>query len=258
MAEFVQLKFYFGKNLAEILAQKIAAVHPSFPSEKFIREADKRTAPLELKARVTAVTDLLKFYLPGDYEKSLRILISILGPENPSETGMFKNYHWVMPIGHFVEKYGHDHFDISMSAIAEITKRNTGEYAIRPYLLNDPKKVLKIAKTWSKSGNFHLRRLASEGIRPRLPWAAKMDLFITKPSLIFPVLNNLKDDPVKFVQKSVANNMNDVLKDNYDEGIELLTLWTRKPTEQRKWIMKHALRKNLEKKEAKKIFQSLK
>ena len=84
---------------------------------------------------------------------------------------MFKHYYWVLPIGKFVEKYGLENFSVSIKAIEEITKRNTGEYAIRPYLRRYPKKTIAVMEKWSKSKNFHLRRLASEGTRPKLPWA---------------------------------------------------------------------------------------
>ena len=96
--------------------------------------------------------------------------------------------------------------------------------------------------------NKHVRRLASEGIRPRLPWATKLDIFIQQPKLLLPILNQLKDDPSKYVQKSIANCVNDILKDNPSVGKKLLEKWANNPTKERKWIIKHALR-NLLKKE---------
>ena len=119
-------------------------------------------------------------------------MLKILGPENENETGMFKEYYWLMPVALFVEKYGLDDFDTSINAISEITKRNTGEYAIRPFIRKYPKETLKIMKKWSKDKNVHLRRLASEGCRPRLPWSQKLDEFIDDPGPILPILENLK------------------------------------------------------------------
>lgn len=148
-----------------------------------------------------------------------------------------------MPIAKFVEKYGLNDFEVSMKAIEEITKRNTGEYTIRPFLEQFPKETLVQMKAWSKSKNKHVRRLASEGVRPRLPWATKLDQFIENPTPFFPILNNLKDDPSKYVQKSVANCINDVFKDNPTLGKELINKWAvGKISQQRKWIIKHALR----------------
>ena len=95
---------------------------------------------------------------------------------------------------------------------------------------------------WSKDPSFHIRRLASEGVRPRLPWSKRLDRFITKPRLILPLLENLKEDPSKFVQKSVANCLNDMLKDNHDIAMETLTTWSKSDHPSTRWIVKHALR----------------
>lgn len=236
-------KHWFDHNLAELLSTKIVDVYPDFDSQGFISDIQHGVDELELKARLKFFADKLKHYLPDDYPKAIKILISILGEENPSETGMFTKFYWVMPIATYVEHYGLEHFDHSIRAIAEITKRNTGEFAIRPYLNNYPEQTLKKMKQWSLDSNFHLRRLASEGTRPRLPWAAKLDFFIDDPGLVLPILENLKDDPSRFVQKSVANHINDILKDNYDFGMNIIQNWIENPSKHRCWIIKHALRK---------------
>lgn len=175
-------------------------------------------------------------------------MVSILGPENEKETGMFTQGYWVMPIAKYVEKYGINHFKESIDAIKEITKRSTSEYAIRPFIEKYPERTIKVMEKWSKDRNIHVRRLSSEGMRPRLPWAPKLQIFIENPNPIIPILENLKDDPSKFVQKSVANNLNDILKDNYNIGIDTLTKWSRRATTERKWIIKHALRNQIKKK----------
>ncbi len=121
-----------------------------------------------------------------------------MGEENPNETGMFKEYYWLMPVGKYIEKYGLEHFDISIKAIEELTKRNTGEYAIRPYIRKFPAETLARMKAWAKSDTFHLRRLASEGLRPKLPWALKLDLFVYNPKPVFDILDILKTEHIKF------------------------------------------------------------
>ena len=203
-----------------MLASKIVEVESGFDSLSFVKEVATSVQDLELKARVAIISDQLHKYLGRPYLQNLKILMEILGPENPAETGMFTEYYWVMPIASYVEKHGLDHPEISLSAIEEITKRNTGEYAIRPYLTHHPKTTLKKIKTWAKHSNFHVRRLASEGVRPRLPWAAKLDTFIDDPTPVFPILRILRDDPIKYVQKSVANCLHDIFKDNPDLAIE--------------------------------------
>lgn len=242
MSQETGVKKYFGVNLAELLSQKIKDVYKDFDSKGYIDKVDKSYEKLQLKDRVKLHSDTLREYLPQDYLKALKILEKILGEENPNETGMFTNYYWLMPVANFVEDYGLDYPDESIEAIGEITKRNTGEYAIRPYIEKYPQKTLAVMEDWAKDENFHLRRLASEGLRPRLPWAKKLTLFIDKPEPVFKVLDYLKDDKIKFVQKSVANNINDYLKDNQEKGMELINSWKKDATKQREWIIKHAMR----------------
>ena|SRR5687768_3582407 len=130
-----------------------------------------------LTQRVELIADNLKIYLPNNFKEAVNILKEVMGPENTQETGMFSNFYWLMPVGKFIEKYGLDNYTESISAIEEITKRNTGEYAIRPFIRKYPRDTMKQIKKWARSGNFHLRRLSSEGLRPKLPWAQKLDLF---------------------------------------------------------------------------------
>lgn len=153
-----------------------------------------------------------------------------------------------MPIAKYVEKYGLNDFETSMHLIEEITKRNTGEYAIRPFIEANPEKTMEQMLEWSKNSNKHIRRLASESGRPRLPWATKLNLFIKDPAPLLPILNNLKDDKSKYVQKSVANCINDILKDNKEIGIQLIESWkVENMSKERTWIIKHALRNLIKK-----------
>jgi len=123
---------------------------------------------------------------------------------------MFTDYYWILPIAQIVEDCGLMDIKLSMGALEEITKRSTGEWAIRPYLNEYPKKTQKQMKSWAKDNNFHVRRLASEDIRINLPWAMKMPQFIDDPPII-EIISLHKDDPSRYVQKSVANNINDLL-----------------------------------------------
>jgi len=236
-------KEWFDRDLAQLLSQKISEVYPEFDRRGFVEDIDRGVEKLELKARLSYFGDRFKYYLPEKYPQAIEILVSTLGEENSSETGMFTNFYWTMPIATFVEEYGLGHYTESVRAISEITKRSTGEFAIRPYLQAEPAKTLKIMQQWSLDDNFHLRRLASEGARPRLPWATKLTFLIEDPQPILPILENLQDDPIRFVQRSVANHLNDILKDNYDFGMNIIRDWTKNPPKSRSWIVKHALRK---------------
>nr|WP_286669037.1 DNA alkylation repair protein [Fodinibius salicampi] len=129
-----------------------------------------------------------------------------------------------------------------MEAIGEITKRNTGEYAIRPFIRAYPDQTLRQMKIWATSENFHLRRLALEGLRPKLPWATKLELFINQPEPVFDILEFLKEDTVLFVKKSVANHIADYLKVNPTAVEGFISDWRSSENEHTQWILKYAMR----------------
>lgn len=235
----------FGVNLAELLAEKISRVYPDFDSQNFIKDTENKVIGQTYTQRVMIIAELLKLYLPDNYKEALRILCSILGEENPNQTGMFTHYYWILPIGKFVEIYGIEYFSLSMNAIEEITKRNTGEYAVRPFIRKYPEKSLKIIEKWAKSPNFHLRRLASEGLRPKLPWASKLETFVENPMPVFQILEYLKEDEIMFVKKSVANHLTDWLKVNKEAVLPLIHSWKTSENLHTQWIIKRATRKYL-------------
>jgi 3-methyladenine DNA glycosylase AlkC len=236
---------YFGLPLANILSTKLTSVTHQFDNRRFLKTIAKGCEGLSLTGRVELIADTLKQNLPADFPEAIRILHLIMGPQNPHQTGMFTNYYWLLPVAKYIEKYGLDHYDESMDAIAEVTKRNTGEYAIRPFIRKYPKQTLKQMKTWARSDNFHLRRLSSEGLRPKLPWASKLELFIENPKPVFDILRILKSDTIRFVQKSVANHITDYLKVNYEAAQAFITELRESKNEHTIWIVKHATRKHL-------------
>jgi len=243
MAEDNSITKWFGDNLAKLLADKIKTVYKDFDSGEYIKLIKRGCINLSYTKRIELHADVLRELLPQTYPKAVKILVGILGEENPKETGMFTDFYWVMPLGKFVEKYGLEDFDVSIQAIEEITKRNTGEYAIRPFIRKYPQKTIKVMQKWSKSKNFHLRRLASEGARPKLPWSTKLDTFIEEPKPVFMILKNLIEDEIKFVQKSVANNLTDYLKVNKKAAIEFIKKHQKSDNKNTQWILKHATRK---------------
>ena len=243
MATEYSITEFFGRNLAELLSDKIVQSYPDFNSESFIEKVDELVAGKTYTQRILVIAEQLKSHLPNNYDNALTILISILGEENPNQTGMFKNYYWIMPIGKFISVFGLDYFESSIKGIEEVTKRNTGEYAIRPFIVNYPEKTLEIMEEWANSPNFHLRRLASEGLRPKLPWAPKLDTFIENPAPVFRILDILKRDDILFVKKSVANHLTDWIKVNSEKTIPLIEEWRKIDNPNTKWIIKRATRK---------------
>ena len=239
---YKKLKFWFDEELAALLSDKITGIDPTFDRGEFIKKVKAGVDDLELKDRVALIARELHHLFSYDYPKGVSSILEILGPENEEETGMFTNFYWVMPLAKYVEDYGLDHFNLSMKALEEITKRNTSEYAIRPFIKKYPNQTMAQLYDWASHSNFHVRRLASEGGRPRLPWASKLDLLIRDPKPLYPILDQLKDDHSKYVQKSVANCLNDLFKDNYAITRQRVDQWVTGASKQRKWIIKHSTR----------------
>jgi len=232
----------FGENLAKLLSEKIVAVHESFPTHDFCKNIKEQVIDKSYTQRIEIIADNLKQHLPEKYTDALSILMQIIGPENEQETGMFTNFYWLMPVAKFIQKFGLDHFTHSVQAIEEVTKRNTGEYAIRPYARKYPDRTLAVCKKWAQSKNFHLRRLASEGLRPKLPWAPKLYIWNDEPELVFEILEILKEDESRFVKKSVANHLRDWIKVNPIAASKKVTQWSKSKNENTLWILKHAQR----------------
>ena len=243
MTEEQGITKWFGGNLGKLLGEKLKMVSQDFDSQKYAEVIEQECKNLSYTARIELHADTLHEYLQKPYPQAIKILLSILGEENKNETGMFTHFYWIMPIGKFIEKYGLDDFDISMQAIEEITKRNTGEYAIRPFLRTYPEKTISVMEKWSKSKNFHLRRLSSEGSRPKLPWSTKLDTFIENPAPVFKILRNLMKEECKFVQKSVANNITDYLKVNKKAATAFIEEFRNLDNKNTQWIIHYATRK---------------
>jgi 3-methyladenine DNA glycosylase AlkC len=141
----------------------------------------------------------------------------------------------------FVEVYGLEDFKISMDALESFTINSSSEFAIRQFLLKYPDETIKQMKLWTKSKNEHIRRLASEGCRPRLPWAIALPTYKQNPKEILSILEILKDDESLYVRKSVANNLNDISKDNPQILKDITKSWIG-INRNRDWILKHGCR----------------
>lgn len=220
MGTYTPLKHYFAGELAERLAKLIEPVYPDFPTHSFVQAVAEKARPLELKGRVQLIAEHLCQAIHQEYPEQLRILLSIIGPEMEKEEGMFTEGYFLMPIAYFVERYGLEHFKLSMAALYEITKRHTSEYAIRPYLLRYPAESIEQLNAWTSDANAHVRRLVSEGTRPRLPWAKRIDAICGDPLVNLALLERLLTDRSAYVRKSVANHLNDLTKDFKDVTIE--------------------------------------
>ncbi|QKF67710.1 3-methyladenine DNA glycosylase [Arcobacter venerupis] len=236
MAE--QLKNLYSKEFIEKLANKLSLTYSNFEKENFINSIfDASWEELELKARMRHIALTLNKYLPLTYKKQVEILKEVKKDFGGLEAMVFQD---------FVEVFGLDDLEESLNALEVFTQDSSSEFAIRQFILKYEEETMDQMKLWSQSSNEHLRRLSSEGCRPRLPWAVALPKFKQNPSKVLEILELLKNDKSLYVRKSVANNLNDISKDNPELVIEFVKE-NLGSTKELDWICKHASRTLLKK-----------
>lgn len=228
----------------------IAAVSQDFAARDFVRDALDGYEPLDLMARGRKIAAALRRHLPQDYPAALETLLASLGPKLDEKEDMGMAPFLYLPHSMFVAEYGLEHFEISMRAQYELTQRFTAEFSIRPFLERYPDAALARLAAWTEDTSPHVRRLVSEGTRPRLPWASRLRDFQKDPTPVLGLLELLKDDPSLYVRRSVANNLNDIGKDHPDVLAEIARRWMKDATEDRRWLIRHALRSAVKRGEA--------
>ena len=236
------LKNSFGPEVPARIARMIKEVDSTFDEDAFLTDALVGYRELELTPRARQIAQALGRHLPHDYERAVETLIASLGPklQTAELTGM--DVFIYLPHVFFVATFGVDHFEASMRAQYELTQRFTAEYSIRVFLERYPQRALARLREWAGDSNVHVRRLVSEGTRPRLPWAPRLRAFQDDPQPVLELLELLKDDPELYVRRSVANNLNDIGKDNPTALIETCRRWQKGATPERSWLIRHALR----------------
>ncbi|MCH4890934.1 DNA alkylation repair protein [Acidaminobacter sp. JC074] len=238
-----KLKDYYDGDCAKLLADKILIYYPEFDGNTFFTYVVDRLDDKSFMQRQDIFVDAFEKYLSSSYEENVKLFTKLLGPELLEPEGMFSEGWWLWPVGRYVERHGLRNWDITLEFIYELTKRYTGEFAVRPLLNDNPKKLLTVFLDWSKDDNVHVRRLASEGMRIRLPWAKKSLAALEEIKLFKQVLTNLKDDHEKFVMKSIGNNLNDLMKENPELAHEIIEEWKKDGlTKSSTWIIKHGSR----------------
>lgn len=241
-----KLKDYFDRGVVVSIARELRSAHHAFEEAAFVRECMKGLEALELTARGWHVADAMQRHLPQPFSNAARALLGSLPPESATtELGLGSLRY--LPHVFFVARYGLFDFEASMQAQYELTKRFTSEFSIRAFLVKYPEATYERLLEWSKDPNVHVRRLVSEGTRPRLPWAPRLRAFQDDPRPVLALLELLKDDSERYVQRSVANNLNDIGKDHPDIAAEVCRRWSESAPPGRQWIVKHALRSLLKK-----------
>ncbi len=236
------LKNHFGADVPTTLAAMIAAVHPSFPAKAFVRDALKGYDALELMPRGRHLATVLRTHLPAHYPEAVRILVQSTQQPVQRQVAPSMASFLFMPHCFFVAQYGLEHFEESMEAQHTLTQRFTAEFSIRPFLVAHPKATLQRLHQWAQDPSEHVRRLVSEGTRPRLPWAMRLPAFQADPAPVLALLELLKDDPALYVRRSVANNLNDIGKDHPQVLVDTAKRWLKNASPEREWVVRHALR----------------
>ncbi len=237
-----KLKELFDERAVRSLAGALGRAHRGFGSASFVRACLDGLEALELTGRAWQIAEAMHAHLPAPFPNAARVITASLGPELESSEEFGLEPLLYMPHVFFVQKYGLRDFEVAMALQYELTKRFSAESSIRAYLSRYPKQTYARLRVWSTDPNVHVRRLVSEGTRPRLPWAPRLREFQKDPAPVLKLLERLKDDPERYVQRSVANNLNDIAKDHPDVAVSVCERWLRKPTPSRTFIARHALR----------------
>lgn len=231
----------YGLSVVQKLAYAISVVYPEFKRENFIADCSAGFEELGLMDRGRKMARMLHQYLPDDYAQAIAILMRSLGKDAWAPGAGMASFFY-LPHVCFVADYGLEHFEASMQAQYELTQRFTAEFSIRHYLERYPEQTLARLEQWTRDPSEHVRRLVSEGTRPRLPWAKRLPQFQKDPRPVLRLLEKLKDDESLYVRRSVANNLNDIWKDNPHIVIEVAKAWFENAPKPRAQLLRHALR----------------
>ena len=227
------LKNAYNQCYIERLADSIKKSWPAFDCALFVScVMDSEWESKELKARMKHISVTMHKCLSLPFDRAIKILLEA-GQGFGGFEGMF--------FPDYVEQFGENDWDLSISALETLTQYSSSEFAVRPMIIRDSSKMMAVMLGWASHQNYHVRRLASEGCRPRLPWAMALPEFKNDPQLILPILDKLKQDDSLYVRRSVANNLNDIAKDNSDTVLEWCSnnIGRHPDTD---WIIKHGCR----------------
>lgn len=244
------IKFLLDSETIDCLAHNIALVHAPFDGQTFKQLALTNIAPLGIMDRSAHIAAALKATLPAKFSEAADILLQTLTPPNEHTDRLGLSVFFYLPHTRFIADYGRDAqhnagedpFAVAMRAQYELTRRFTAEFSIRPFLTHDFARTLNQLQQWLNDPDPHVRRLCSEGSRPRLPWGARIPQLIADPSPVLPILDALKNDPSLYVRRSVANHLGDIAKDHPALAFDVCERWLTDADKDLKWVIRHAVR----------------
>lgn len=235
----------FSRALLEPFSLEMEQVWGAFPTKNFLQQVfNNEWEALELKQRIRRISQVLRANLPEEYPLALDLVKKITERYIAMQGEKLTFEYMFLP--DFVESWGLEHPDESIAALETVTRWSSAEFAVRPFLLRYPERMFAEMLQWSQHPSAMVRRLSSEGIRPRLPWGMGVPILKVDPSPILPILENLKNDSAETVRRSVANNLNDISKDHPALVLSIADRWLGQSTET-DWIVRHACRGLLKK-----------
>lgn len=247
----IPLKDLMGPALVRLIGESFAEVFSKFDRRKFARQAMRGFEDLEFIGRGKQIGLALAAQLPAQPGKACEVLLASLGPELSRTEGNGLAPFFYLPHSNVIAEHLLDDFESGMRANYELTKRFSAEFCIRPFLVRHREAALSMLERWTRDPNPHVRRLASEGTRPRLPWAMRLFEFQADPLLATPLLERLKDDDQLYVRRSVANHLGDIFKDHPAFAFDLCRRWLKEvnakktpeaTAKNRRWMIRHAVR----------------
>ncbi|MCK0068538.1 DNA alkylation repair protein [Kordiimonas laminariae] len=239
----------FNEQVITLMADILKRTYPAFRRDDFICSCMETLEALELKERVGLIVDRLDRFLPAGFDEFANILLGAMHPAEDNtelapvecdETGLRGFPAW--PLIDAVTKRGIDVPEKALPVLKELTKRFSAEFAIRPFIAKYPDYCASVFREWIKDKNRHVRRLVSEGSRPRLPWGIQLKALVTDPAPMLPYLEALRDDEEEYVRRSVANHLNDIAKDHPDLVAGIAADWLKDASKNRERLVRHACR----------------
>jgi 3-methyladenine DNA glycosylase AlkC len=241
-------KNFINQALVQAAGAQLQLHASSFDTKEFCARICPHLDALELKARAMLIADVLEQMLPEDFDAAARMIEHALAPVDAGEASAFTSSEqglrgWILwPIGEFAARRGIDHPERALVLLHAVTQRFTAEFAIRPILVAHPKVVYDTLGQWVRDPSDHVRRLVSEGTRPRLPWGLQLKALIADPSPSWPLLEALLDDPSEYVRRSVANHLNDIAKDHPELVVDWIERHLPGASTERRALLRHASR----------------
>ncbi|MEW6703246.1 MAG: DNA alkylation repair protein [Pseudomonadota bacterium] len=242
-------KNFISPALVRSMGEHLVRASRAFDRRAFEQRALHGLEALELKARAHQVCDALELGLPQDFAKACKLLVDSLAPPGEGDdlsvlrTGQAGLAGWaVWPMSEYVARHGMDDVPLALKTLHEMTQRFSAEWAIRPFILRHPDVTYPTLLRWTRDPSAHVRRLVSEGSRPRLPWGMVLKPLIADPSPTLPLLRALQDDPSEYVRRSVANHLNDIAKDHPERVVQWLAQYLPDAPPERKALLRHASR----------------